>query len=114
VATSREYLQYVLEQLAGLGSVTAQRMFGGTGLYQHDVFFALINHDTLYLKVDETTRPDYVSRGMEPFRPYRNKPKTSLSYYQVPADILEDAQSLVMWARLAVSAAIATGRARRS
>jgi DNA transformation protein len=113
LATSNEYLQYVLEQLTGLGSVTARRMFGGTGLYLHDVFFALISHDTLYLKVDDTTRSDYLGRGMEPFRPYPDRPKTSLSYYQVPVDVLEDAQQLVEWAREAVRAAIQTGHSRK-
>jgi hypothetical protein len=33
MAVSEDYLQYVLEQLAGLGRVTARRMFGGVGLY---------------------------------------------------------------------------------
>jgi DNA transformation protein len=113
MATSNEYLQFVLEQLAGLGRVAARRMFGGTGLYLDEVFFGLISRDTLYFKVDDTTREHYFSRGMEAFRPFRDKPKSSLSYYAVPADVLEEPEHLVEWARGALTAATAGRRVRR-
>ena len=38
-------------------------MFGGVGIYDRDVFFALIADDTLYFKVDDSTRPEFVARG---------------------------------------------------
>src|SRR5665811_1362967 len=47
MAVSDEFLQYVLEQLEGLGTVTVRRMFGAVGLYHGDRFFALISRDTL-------------------------------------------------------------------
>jgi DNA transformation protein and related proteins len=100
------FLQYVLEQLGRLGSVTHRRMFGGVGLYRDGVFFGLIDDDTLYFKVDDTTRPDYESRHMQPFRPYKNKPEVSMTYYTVPVDVLDDPEELVLWARR--SAAIAS------
>ncbi len=43
---------------------------------------------------------------MAPFRPYRDRPEFSMSYFQVPVDVLEDATQLVEWARAAVHAAI--------
>lgn len=115
MAMSQEYLQYVLEQLAALGDLSARRMFGGAGLYFEEVFFALISRDTLYFKVGDSNRREYLARRMEPFRPYQNKPHTSLSYYQVPAEVLEDAEELVAWARAAISAAKTSmdARARR-
>ena len=99
------FLQYVLEQLGRLRGVTQRRMFGGVGLYCDDVFFAVIDDDTLYFKVDDTTRPDYESRGMKPFRPYKNKPEVSMTYYTVPVDVLDDAEELVLWARRSVAIA---------
>jgi TfoX-like protein len=36
--------------------------------YARDVFFALIFDDTLYFKVDDSTRPEFEARGMAPFR----------------------------------------------
>ena len=91
---------FVLDQLEDLGGVHARAMFGGVGLYANDLFFGLIDNDTLYLKVDDTNRDDFLAAGMSAFKPYPDKPET-MSYYQVPADVLEDANALVAWARSA-------------
>ena len=99
------FLQYVLEQLERLGGVSSRRMFGAVGLYRDDVFFALIDDDTLYFKVDDSTRPDYESRGMTAFRPYKDRPEVSMTYFTIPADVLDDAEELVTWARRSVAIA---------
>ncbi len=108
MAVSSDFQTYVLEQLAGLGTVRSKRMFGGVGLYAGDRFFGLIDDNTLYLKVDATTRDDFLSRGMDPFRPFKDRPEYSMSYYQVPADVLEDADVLAAWAAQAVRVATET------
>jgi DNA transformation protein len=113
MAASNDYLQYILEQLAGLGGVTSRRMFGAFGLYHEEQFFALIDSDTLYFKVGDSNREDYESRGMNRFRPYKDKPDLSMSYYEVPADVLEDVEDLVVWARRSVDAALASARLKR-
>ena len=110
---SNEYLEYVLEQLDRIGSVTANRMFSGIGLYQNDIFFALLFSDTLYFKVNDDSRPDYESRGMRRFQPYKDKPHLSFTYYEVPAEVLEDRDELAVWARKAVQAALAAAAAKR-
>jgi DNA transformation protein len=106
MAVNDDYLQYVLEQLAGLGRVITRRMFGGVGLYHGERIFAFIARDTLYFKVDDSNRGDYEARGADRFCPYPGKPESSMTYYEVPADTLEDADQCVVWARK--SAAVAT------
>lgn len=113
MAVGAAFLQYILEQLERTGPVTSRRMFGGVGLYCDDVFFGLIDDDTLYFKVNDSTRADYETRGGKPFRPYRDRPEVSMSYYTVPADILDDAEELVAWARRSVSAAAASPKPKR-
>lgn len=109
MAVSEDYLQFVLEQLAGLGRVTPRRMFGGVGLYHEERFFGLIAGDTLYFKVNDSNRSDYEARGMNRFRPFPDKPYWSMTYYEVPADTLEDADECMAWARKSVAiAAVAT------
>ena len=105
MAVTEDYLQYVLEQLAGLGRVTPRRMFGGVGLYHEERFFGLIAGDTLYFKVNDSNRGDYEARGMSRFRPFPDKPYWSMTYYEVPADTLEDADDCVLWARKSVAIA---------
>ena len=107
---SSDYLAYVLEQLAGLAGLSARRMFGGVGLYCEELFFGLIDNDTLYLRVNDDNRADYTARGMSQFRPYADRPELSMSYYETPADVLEDTAQLVSWARRSV--AVAMGAAK--
>ena len=107
---SSDYLAYVLEQLAGLAGLSARRMFGGVGLYCEELFFGLIDNDTLYLRVNDDNRADYTARGMSAFRPYADRPELSMSYYEAPADVLEDAAQLVSWARRSVAVAMAAGK----
>ena len=108
MAVTDAYLQYVLEQLAGLGPVTPRRMFGGVGLYHEERFFGLIAGDTLYFKANDSNRGDYEARGMSRFRPYPDKPYWSMTYYEVPADTLEDADECMAWARKSVAIAAVT------
>jgi DNA transformation protein len=100
-----DYLQYVLEQLSGLGHVSARRLFGGVGLYHQDRIFGLIFRDILYFKADDSNRGDYETRGMDRFRPYADKPLWSMTYYAVPADTLEDADECIVWARKSLGVA---------
>ncbi|TLY85797.1 MAG: TfoX/Sxy family protein [Gammaproteobacteria bacterium] len=110
MAVSSDYLDYVQDQLSGLGGVSSRRMFGGVGLYCDEFFFALIDDDTLYLRVNDANRADFTTRGMGQFRPYADRPELSMSYYETPADVLEDAAALVAWARRSVAAAMAAAK----
>ena len=107
MSVTNDYLLYVLGQLGGLEDVTSRRMFGGVGLYQEARIFGIIAGDILYFKVDNSNRGDYEARRMNQFRPYANKPQVSMTYYEVPADILEDPEKCVAWARQSATLAAA-------
>jgi DNA transformation protein len=98
------YLDYVLEQIGELGPVTSRAMFGGHGLYLGDQFFGIVYADRLYFRTDDTGRAAYEERGSEPFRP---NARQTLRYWEVPADVIEDPEAAVEWARDAVSCAAA-------
>ncbi|HMD72499.1 MAG TPA: TfoX/Sxy family protein [Steroidobacteraceae bacterium] len=105
MAVSSDFRDYVLEQLSALPGLTQRRMFGGIGLYCDGVIFAIIFDDVLYFKAGAANRTDFTSRGMGAFRPYKNKPKISTTYYELPADILEDPEQCAVWARRCVASA---------
>ena len=105
MAVQPRYLDYILEQLASLPALRANRMFGGVGLYSDGLFFGLIDDDTLYFKTGESNIEGYRSRNMARFMPFPDRPEAVLGYHEVPADIIEDAESLVDWARAAVAVA---------
>jgi DNA transformation protein and related proteins len=104
MSVNNEFVRYALDQLRGLGVVTSRKMFGGAGLYLEGTIFALIAYDTLYFKVDDANRPDYEGAGMEPFQPF-DETSYVMSYYEVPIDVLEEADELVEWAKKALAAA---------
>jgi len=114
MSVSPSYKTFVLEQLQVAGAVTAKAMFGGVGLYCRGLFFALIDDDTLYLKVDDTTRPEFERVGSQPFRPYGNDSQV-MQYYELPAEILEDRAALGPWVERAIEVARrkAAGKRRR-
>jgi DNA transformation protein len=106
MAISSDFLAYVLDQLTAVGSVSSRRMFGGAGLYCDEFFFGLIADDVLYLRVNDSNRGDYTARGMAPFRPYADRPHLSMSYFEVPADVLENSVELARWAQRSVAVAM--------
>jgi DNA transformation protein len=90
------FKEFVLDQLAGMESVTCRAMFGGFGLYHHDVFFGILHKGRLYFKTDDQTRPAYKEYGMQPFRP--SDQQILKNYFEVPPDILENEEELICWA----------------
>ena len=103
MSVSDNYRTYIVEQLAALPALSTRRMFGGIGLYSDALFFALIDDDVLFFKVDDSNRDDYVSRGMKAFMPFPGQP--SLGYFQVPPDVIDEAEELTRWARRSVEVA---------
>jgi len=74
-------------------------MFGGHGLYLADAFFGIVHKGAFYMRTDDASRPAYVKAGSKPFNP---KGKVELHrYYEVPADVLEDTEELLAWAKRA-------------
>ena len=51
MASHRDFVDYVVEQLREAGIIHSRKMFGEYGLYCDDVFFAVICGDQLFVKV---------------------------------------------------------------
>ncbi|HEX2040368.1 MAG TPA: TfoX/Sxy family protein [Acidimicrobiales bacterium] len=96
-----EFVAFVQDQLSHLDGVTVRPMFGAHGLYLRGSFFAIAYDDRLYLRTDDATRPKFLEAGMAPFRP--PKGPTIGSYYEVPADVLDDRELLAEWAEEAAA-----------
>lgn len=102
---SQTFRTYVIEQLGRIRpDIRHRAMFGGLGIYAGDAFFALIDEDVLYFKVDDLTRPAYEQRGAGPFRP-AGPGGEAMQYYQVDEGLLEDPEALAPWVEDAVAVA---------
>ena len=93
---------FVEDQLFGMGRVEIRPMFGGYGVYHGDIFFGIIFRGQLFFKTNEATRAAYVTRGMQSFRP--SAKQTLKNYYEVPAEVLDEADALIAWAQRAARA----------
>lgn len=94
------FKDFVLDQLTNLRGITCRAMFGGYGLSLKGTFFGIIHKGRLYFKVTPETVDQYKTHGMSPFRP--NPKQTLKTFYEVPVDVIEDAEQLNEWAEQSV------------
>jgi DNA transformation protein and related proteins len=99
--------EFVIELFAPMGTVSIRRMFGGAGVFQDGLMFALLGDDTIYVKADEALRSDLLSEGCAPF--IWTKPSTGeeidLGYVSLPTSAMDDPDEASEWAKRAMSVA---------
>jgi DNA transformation protein len=108
------FKEFVLDQLSALPDLRVKAMFGGHGLYGGGQFFAILFEGRLYFKVDATNRAAYVERGMKPFTYTKARRVLTMSYYEVPPEILEDRESLLAWANQSLNASLAVSKKKQT
>ena len=107
------FKDFVLDQLRALPELRAQAMFGGHGLYSGERFFAILFAGRLYFKTDAASRAAFEERGMGPFTYEQRGRVMTMSYFEVPPDVLESPEELVAWAARAIQAAATDRRTGR-
>ena len=88
MATQRSTIDYILEQAAGAGPMSARAMFGEFALYCQDRMVALVCDDQLYIK--PTAQGQAFLGTLEMARPFpQAKP-----YFLISGDLWEDSDWL--------------------
>ena len=106
----------MVELLANVVSPATEtrEMFGGTCFLAGDAIFAIVWKGRLFFK----TLPDGVAafeeRGSTAFCPYKDPRRAIKSFWEVPADVVDDEELLGTWASRAQKAAIAKKKASPS
>jgi DNA transformation protein len=105
MSVSESYRTFVLEQIGRvIPRVRGKSMFGGVGVYSGEHFFALIDDDVLFFKVDDSTRHEFIAAGMRAWSPFEDD-REMKGYYQLPAELLEEPDELRAWVEKAVRVA---------
>jgi DNA transformation protein len=99
------FSELIQELLAPLGGISLRRMFGSFGVFSHGTMFGLVKDDTLYFRADDLNRPAYEAAGSEPFTYMRAGERTSLAYWTLPEDLLDEPDAFRRWAVDALAAA---------
>lgn len=107
---SPDFRRRVVERLAQFAPISDKSMFGGVGIYADGLFFAVIDDDRLYFKVDDANRPDFEAAGMKPFMPYGEDSGYQMGYFELPPSVLADDDALPAW----MDKAIAVARRKKS
>lgn len=97
--SDKDFHDYIIyDVMSDISGVTSKRMFGGYGIYKDEILFAIISDGKLYFKVGEYNRADFEKAGSKPLM-YSTKKKENiaLSYWELPADIMEDKEQLKRW-----------------
>jgi DNA transformation protein and related proteins len=96
--------EFIRELFAPFGPVTVRRMFGGAGISSDGLTFAIAFDGTIYLRVDETSIPDFEREGSTPFVYPRAKTagrvgRASKAFWRLPERLYDDPEELAVWAR---------------
>ncbi len=69
MASTQEFVDFVVEQITDCGEISAKKMFGKYGIYADGKIFGLICNDKLYLKPTEAGRQFIGTPTEEPAYP---------------------------------------------
>ena len=109
---AEDYHEYVVGNVLGhIKGVTSKKMFGGYGLYLDGVIFAIItggaimDGEHLLFKADDETKGKYKELGSKQFvyDGHKNRKPTTMPYWIVPEEIMEDREKVEEWAREAAA-----------
>jgi DNA transformation protein len=93
MASTQNFVDFILEQVTPAGDVRARKMFGEYGLYCDEKVVAFICDDKLFMKPTEISSKFLGQETLAP--PYPG----AKNYYCVPEEKLEDAEWLADFIR---------------
>ena len=98
--------EFIRELFAQFRPVTVRRMFRSAGIFCDGVMFGLVNDGAIYLKVDDSSIPDFKREGSQPFTYTRGqRGRVELAYWRLPERLYDDPDELAAWASRALAVA---------
>lgn len=110
---NQDYINYIIDMLTPWAPVSARKMFGGYGFYRNGLIFGIHTGEAVYFKVDDSNRPDYEAAGAEPFSYEAKGKRVTMSYWQVPAEVLDDESTMCEWAEKAYAVAVSAAASKK-
>jgi len=93
-----EFLVYFLEDVLKWDShYIVKPLFWGYGVYYRGQIFAIYAWDTIYMKVEDNNRQDYMDAGSKEFEYQKKWKDFYMSYWKLPEEVLEDTEKLLEW-----------------
>ena len=96
MASQQGTVDYLLDQLAGAGGVSAKKMFGEYGLYCDGKMFAIVADDQLFIKPTQAGREWISAQGAPQEAPPYPQAKP---YYLISGELWDEREWLVQLAQ---------------
>ena len=102
---------HYVDQLASWAHISTRPLFGACGLYREGHVFGMVWQGALYFKVDDESRKLYVAAQSHALE-YVSKGEAQAlkSYWEVPAEVVEERETLCLWAARAYQVALKGGK----
>jgi DNA transformation protein len=101
-----DYVEFLREQFAPLGSITLRRMFGKTGIFHDGAMLGMVADNTLYLRIDDDNRAMFAEAQSHPPLNYRKKDVAiDLAFWRIPDRLFDEPDEFISWSRAALAAA---------
>jgi DNA transformation protein len=107
-----EFVNFLHEVFEPFGVIRSRKMFGGHGIYHHDLMFGFSADDELYLKADKQSVPLFEEHQLTPFEFNKDGKIMKMSYYHAPEQIYDDPEQALAWADIAYAAALRANAAK--
>ncbi len=102
----QSFHDYVVgDLLRDVPGISSRAMFSGWGVYARGIMFGIIIDGELYVKVNDRNKEEFQKRGSHPFTyTTKNRKPTTMSYWVVPDEVLEDKEQLYQFVDAAIEA----------
>ncbi len=98
-------IAFALELFDGIGPLTTRKMMGGLCIYAEGTIFAMVHSDgAILLKGHDAFKDMLTGAGWQPWTQARKDgTASSMPYWYLPDDVLEDPDLATDWARQALA-----------
>ncbi|WPC73085.1 TfoX/Sxy family DNA transformation protein [Vibrio porteresiae] len=95
------------------GSLQTRSMFGGTGIFQNNVMYALIREQSIYLRSHPLVEPKLAELACEKFKHIKKSSVATVNYYDITELVEEQSDLAVELVKLAIEGAKQDDEAKR-
>jgi DNA transformation protein and related proteins len=107
IVQAKHSAHHYIDQFSDWAKITTRPLFGAVALYRNDHVFAMAWKGSLYFKVDRGSQKEYEAANSHALSYVsKGKERALKSYWEVPADVLEDGDKLRAWAERAYQSAL--------
>lgn len=105
MAFDQGLVDWAMEALEPVGTVTMRRMMGAATLYLDGSIFAIVDDGEIWFKADAESNAIWDEAGCERFTiAFSETNVETMNYRRAPADVYDDPEAMREWAALGIAA----------